>query len=129
MSTLLSYPSCLFTHTPPFSNKYSICEVSILQFHGVIKVIVFLLMRFFNALFCYVLCPLYHANISNCVIVFCIDVNCQPFTAHMTAIRLYTEEYFLNHMPNAGIPEIQRSNMVSCVIQVSNRLISKKQVV
>ncbi|XP_014519174.1 probable pre-mRNA-splicing factor ATP-dependent RNA helicase DEAH9 [Vigna radiata var. radiata] len=32
--------------------------------------------------------------------------------------RLYTEEYFLNHMPNAGIPEIQRSNMVSCVIQL-----------
>ncbi|KAL9321150.1 hypothetical protein ACSQ67_012989 [Phaseolus vulgaris] len=32
--------------------------------------------------------------------------------------RLYTEEYFLNHMPNEGIPEIQRSNMVSCVIQL-----------
>ncbi|XP_020207289.1 probable pre-mRNA-splicing factor ATP-dependent RNA helicase DEAH9 [Cajanus cajan] len=32
--------------------------------------------------------------------------------------RLYTEEYFLNHMSNEGIPEIQRSNMVSCVIQL-----------
>ncbi|XP_027930398.1 probable pre-mRNA-splicing factor ATP-dependent RNA helicase DEAH9 [Vigna unguiculata] len=32
--------------------------------------------------------------------------------------RLYTEEYFLNHMPKEGIPEIQRSNMVSCVIQL-----------
>uniref|UniRef100_K7M1E8 RNA helicase n=1 Tax=Glycine max TaxID=3847 RepID=K7M1E8_SOYBN len=32
--------------------------------------------------------------------------------------RLYTEEYFLNHMSNEGIPEIQRSSMVSCVIQV-----------
>ncbi|RDY11914.1 putative pre-mRNA-splicing factor ATP-dependent RNA helicase DEAH9 [Mucuna pruriens] len=32
--------------------------------------------------------------------------------------RLYTEEYFLNHMSNEAIPEIQRSNMVSCVIQL-----------
>ncbi|KAK7302892.1 hypothetical protein RJT34_13789 [Clitoria ternatea] len=32
--------------------------------------------------------------------------------------RLYTEEYFLKHMSNEGIPEIQRSNMVSCVIQL-----------
>jgi ATP-dependent RNA helicase DDX35 len=32
--------------------------------------------------------------------------------------RLYTEEYFLNHMSNEGIPEIQRSNLVSCVIQL-----------
>ncbi|KAH1217918.1 putative pre-mRNA-splicing factor ATP-dependent RNA helicase DEAH9 [Glycine max] len=32
--------------------------------------------------------------------------------------RLYTEEYFLNHMSNEGIPEIQRSSMVSCVIQL-----------
>ncbi|CAL0334431.1 unnamed protein product [Lupinus luteus] len=32
--------------------------------------------------------------------------------------RLYTEEYFLNEMPNDGIPEIQRSNLVSCVIQL-----------
>lgn len=32
--------------------------------------------------------------------------------------RLYTEEFFLNHMSNEGIPEIQRSNLVSCVIQL-----------
>ncbi|KAJ7968665.1 putative ATP-dependent RNA helicase [Quillaja saponaria] len=32
--------------------------------------------------------------------------------------RLYTEEYFLNKMPAEGIPEIQRSNLVSCVIQL-----------
>ncbi|KAK7306586.1 hypothetical protein VNO77_44535 [Canavalia gladiata] len=32
--------------------------------------------------------------------------------------RLYTEDYFLNHMLNEGIPEIQRSNLVSCVIQL-----------
>ncbi|WJX22398.1 ATPdependent RNA helicase [Trifolium repens] len=32
--------------------------------------------------------------------------------------RLYTEEYFLNHMSNEGIPEIQRSNLVSSVIQL-----------
>ncbi|XP_061357640.1 probable pre-mRNA-splicing factor ATP-dependent RNA helicase DEAH9 [Gastrolobium bilobum] len=32
--------------------------------------------------------------------------------------RLYTEEYFLNHMSNEGTPEIQRSNLVSCVIQL-----------
>ncbi|GAU39588.1 hypothetical protein TSUD_384710 [Trifolium subterraneum] len=32
--------------------------------------------------------------------------------------RLYTEEYFHNHMSNEGIPEIQRSNLVSCVIQL-----------
>ncbi|KAG4948516.1 hypothetical protein JHK82_041697 [Glycine max] len=37
----------------------------------------------------------------------------------MTATRLYTEEYFLNHMSNEGIPEIQRSNMVSCLIQLN----------
>lgn len=47
----------------------------------------------------------------------------------MIATRLYTEEYFLNHMSNEGIPEIQRSSMVSCVIQVSNcyGIISQKQ--
>ncbi|KAJ3693888.1 hypothetical protein LUZ60_009368 [Juncus effusus] len=32
--------------------------------------------------------------------------------------RLYTEEYYLNEMPFEGIPEIQRSNLVSCVIQM-----------
>ncbi|KAI4312228.1 hypothetical protein MLD38_037064 [Melastoma candidum] len=32
--------------------------------------------------------------------------------------RLYTEEYFLKEMPAQGIPEIQRSNLVSCIIQV-----------
>ncbi|WOL00761.1 putative pre-mRNA-splicing factor ATP-dependent RNA helicase DEAH9 [Canna indica] len=32
--------------------------------------------------------------------------------------RLYTEEYFLKEMPAEGIPEMQRSNLVSCVIQL-----------
>ncbi|CAD5195933.1 unnamed protein product [Musa acuminata subsp. malaccensis] len=32
--------------------------------------------------------------------------------------RLYTEEYFLKEMPTEGIPEMQRSNLVSCVIQL-----------
>ncbi|XP_048132237.1 probable pre-mRNA-splicing factor ATP-dependent RNA helicase DEAH9 isoform X3 [Rhodamnia argentea] len=32
--------------------------------------------------------------------------------------RLYTEEYFVNEMATEGIPEIQRSNLVSCVIQL-----------
>ncbi|CAK8530640.1 unnamed protein product [Lathyrus sativus] len=32
--------------------------------------------------------------------------------------RLYTEDYFLSHMSVEGIPEIQRSNLVSCVIQL-----------
>lgn len=32
--------------------------------------------------------------------------------------RLYTEEYFVNEMAAEGIPEIQRSNLVSCVIQL-----------
>ncbi|MED6145590.1 ATPdependent RNA helicase [Stylosanthes scabra] len=32
--------------------------------------------------------------------------------------RLYAEEYFLNHMSNEGIPEIQRSNLVSCIIHL-----------
>ncbi|KAL5576626.1 hypothetical protein UlMin_018325 [Ulmus minor] len=32
--------------------------------------------------------------------------------------RLYTEEYFVNEMSAEGIPEIQRSNLVSCVIQL-----------
>lgn len=32
--------------------------------------------------------------------------------------RLYTEEYFLNEMATEGIPEIQRSNLTSCVIQL-----------
>ncbi|XP_057947960.1 probable pre-mRNA-splicing factor ATP-dependent RNA helicase DEAH9 isoform X1 [Malania oleifera] len=32
--------------------------------------------------------------------------------------RLYTEEYFENEMPSQGIPEMQRSNLVSCVIQL-----------
>ncbi|KAF4393078.1 hypothetical protein F8388_012587, partial [Cannabis sativa] len=34
--------------------------------------------------------------------------------------RLYTEEYFVKEMPNEGIPEIQRSNLVSCVIQLKS---------
>ncbi|THU55710.1 hypothetical protein C4D60_Mb11t09440 [Musa balbisiana] len=32
--------------------------------------------------------------------------------------RLYTEEYFLKEMPTEGIPEMQRSNLISCVIQL-----------
>ncbi|XP_015086134.1 probable pre-mRNA-splicing factor ATP-dependent RNA helicase DEAH9 isoform X1 [Solanum pennellii] len=32
--------------------------------------------------------------------------------------RLYTEDYFSNEMSVVGIPEIQRSNLVSCVIQL-----------
>ncbi|GMN43620.1 hypothetical protein TIFTF001_012828 [Ficus carica] len=32
--------------------------------------------------------------------------------------RLYTEEYFVNEMATEGIPEIQRSNLVSCIIQL-----------
>ncbi|CAA6665809.1 unnamed protein product [Spirodela intermedia] len=34
--------------------------------------------------------------------------------------RLYTEEYFVKEMPNEGIPEMQRSNLVSCVIQLKS---------
>lgn len=33
--------------------------------------------------------------------------------------RLYTEEYYLNEMQSEGIPEMQRSNLVSCIIQVT----------
>lgn len=32
--------------------------------------------------------------------------------------RLYTEEYFVKELPAEGIPEMQRSNLVSCVIQL-----------
>nr|XP_016491306.1 PREDICTED: probable pre-mRNA-splicing factor ATP-dependent RNA helicase DEAH9 [Nicotiana tabacum]XP_016491307.1 PREDICTED: probable pre-mRNA-splicing factor ATP-dependent RNA helicase DEAH9 [Nicotiana tabacum] len=32
--------------------------------------------------------------------------------------RLYTEDYFASEMSIVGIPEIQRSNLVSCVIQL-----------
>ncbi|KAL9671491.1 hypothetical protein QQ045_009059 [Rhodiola kirilowii] len=32
--------------------------------------------------------------------------------------RLYTEEYFLKEMATEGIPEMQRTNLVSCVIQL-----------
>ncbi|KAF7035811.1 hypothetical protein CFC21_046604 [Triticum aestivum] len=32
--------------------------------------------------------------------------------------RLYTEEYYLNEMQSDGIPEMQRSNLVSCIIQL-----------
>ncbi|XP_062161565.1 probable pre-mRNA-splicing factor ATP-dependent RNA helicase DEAH9 isoform X2 [Alnus glutinosa] len=32
--------------------------------------------------------------------------------------RLYTEEYFVNEMSAEGVPEMQRSNLVSCVIQL-----------
>ncbi|CAI0469090.1 unnamed protein product [Linum tenue] len=32
--------------------------------------------------------------------------------------RLYTEEYFVKQMSSEGIPEIQRSKLVSCVIQL-----------
>lgn len=36
----------------------------------------------------------------------------------VAATRLYTEEYFVNEMSAQGIPEMQRSNLVPCVIQV-----------
>lgn len=36
----------------------------------------------------------------------------------VSATRLYTEEYFVNEMSSVGIPEMQRSKLVSCVIQV-----------
>ncbi|XP_010915577.1 probable pre-mRNA-splicing factor ATP-dependent RNA helicase DEAH9 [Elaeis guineensis] len=32
--------------------------------------------------------------------------------------RLYTEEYFVKEMPAEGIPEMQRSSLVSCVVQL-----------
>ncbi|KAK9706755.1 hypothetical protein RND81_07G149800 [Saponaria officinalis] len=32
--------------------------------------------------------------------------------------RLYTEDYFVNEMSAEGIPEMQRSNLVSCVVQL-----------
>ncbi|KAL5699145.1 RNA helicase [Ranunculus cassubicifolius] len=32
--------------------------------------------------------------------------------------RLYTEDYFITEMASEGIPEMQRSNLVSCVIQL-----------
>ncbi|XP_020088516.1 probable pre-mRNA-splicing factor ATP-dependent RNA helicase DEAH9 isoform X1 [Ananas comosus] len=32
--------------------------------------------------------------------------------------RLYTEEYYLKEMSPEGIPEMQRSNLVSCIIQL-----------
>lgn len=36
----------------------------------------------------------------------------------VSTTRLYTEEYFVNEMSSVGIPEMQRSKLVSCVIQV-----------
>ncbi|ONM28500.1 putative pre-mRNA-splicing factor ATP-dependent RNA helicase DEAH9 [Zea mays] len=32
--------------------------------------------------------------------------------------RIYTEEYYLTEMQSEGIPEMQRSNLVSCIIQL-----------
>ncbi|KAK3163326.1 hypothetical protein QOZ80_1AG0002170 [Eleusine coracana subsp. coracana] len=32
--------------------------------------------------------------------------------------RLYTEEYYLNEMQPEGVPEMQRSNLVPCIIQL-----------
>lgn len=32
--------------------------------------------------------------------------------------RLYTEVYYLNQMQSEGIPEMQRSNLVSCIVQL-----------
>uniref|UniRef100_A0A7C8ZDG4 RNA helicase n=2 Tax=Opuntia streptacantha TaxID=393608 RepID=A0A7C8ZDG4_OPUST len=32
--------------------------------------------------------------------------------------RLYTEDYYIDEMSDEGIPEMQRSNLVSCVIQL-----------
>ncbi|XP_062161567.1 probable pre-mRNA-splicing factor ATP-dependent RNA helicase DEAH9 isoform X3 [Alnus glutinosa] len=44
--------------------------------------------------------------------------------------RLYTEEYFVNEMSAEGVPEMQRSNLVSCVIQepmVSKMILSSSE--
>ncbi|CAA7042741.1 unnamed protein product [Microthlaspi erraticum] len=38
--------------------------------------------------------------------------------------RLYTEDYFLNQMPGEGIPEMQRSNLVSTVIQAVRKAVT-----
>jgi hypothetical protein len=54
---------------------------------------------------------------------FYLVVECFAFFMHAISLdnvscRLYTEEYYLNEMPSEGIPEMQRSNLVSCIIQV-----------
>ncbi|OAY73977.1 hypothetical protein ACMD2_15717, partial [Ananas comosus] len=36
---------------------------------------------------------------------------------------LYTEEYYLKEMSPEGIPEMQRSNVVSCIIQTHLALV------
>lgn len=47
----------------------------------------------------------------------CLCVHLVISLGHISC-RLYTEEYYLNEMQPEGIPEMQRSNLVSCVIQV-----------
>lgn len=52
-----------------------------------------------------------------------LELNLSVFVHHIILLdhiscRLYTEEYYLNEMQSEGIPEMQRSNLVSCIIQV-----------
>lgn len=44
----------------------------------------------------------------------------QSLLCSKTLNRLYTEEYFLKEMSAVGVPEIQRSNLVSSVIQLKS---------
>ncbi|KAG6512673.1 hypothetical protein ZIOFF_030802 [Zingiber officinale] len=45
-------------------------------------------------------------------------IYCGIFSGRIQGTRLYTEDYFLKEMAADGIPEMQRSNLVSCVIQL-----------
>jgi hypothetical protein len=58
-----------------------------------------------------------------CVTFFSLELNLSVFVHLVISLdhiscRLYTEEYYLNEMQSEGIPEMQRSNLVSCIIQV-----------
>ena len=58
-----------------------------------------------------------------CVTFFSLELNLSVFVHLVISLdhiscRLYTEEYYLNEMQSEGIPEMQRSNLVSCILQV-----------
>jgi hypothetical protein len=46
------------------------------------------------------------------------DTHCAPLYMPDKCYRLYTEEFYIKEMSGEGIPEMQRSNLVSCVIQL-----------
>lgn len=96
--------------------RYMTCNISFAAIHCFHKLIIlgtfmhtsYLLLLLLLFFFYFILFFFRKDLWQSCIVTF----------SHVAATRLYTEEYFSKEMSAEGIPEMQRSNLVSCVIQV-----------